>query len=213
MQMAVNGGPVAAPSAQPAQGLQMPGAGSGGMPQAGMSPATMTPPGLRPAVIPGGGQRPVPQLRTPPMPTGAAALRVPGPNAPEPERATIAIPRDEALIYGDGTTARPIAPPQRAATPARTTSRFAEPRVAGQRPGGSAEAGRSEPPPPRKTLFGIVTGAIRGTPVHAPAAEPPAATVRQEASGSGEQARPNVRPTVGEEMGIDIPAFLRRQSS
>jgi cell division protein FtsZ len=176
----------------------------------------MTPPGLRPAVVPGVGQRPVPQLRTPPMPTATAALRAPAQSAqaaPEPERATISIPRDEALIYGDSAAARPIAPPQRAATPPRTTSRFAEPRVAGQRPGVFAEPGKSEPPAPRKTLFGIVTGAIRGTPLPTPAAEAPAATVRQESSPNGEAARPNVRPTVGEEMGIDIPAFLRRQSS
>jgi cell division protein FtsZ len=35
--------------------------------------------------------------------------------------------------------------------------------------------------------------------------------VAQEAKA--EQPRPSVRPTAAEEVGLDIPAFLRRQSS
>ena len=61
-------------------------------------------------------------------------------------------------------------------------------------------------PPPSRSLFGIVTGALRGRP--APAASAPPArtepTMEQEAV---------VRPAVAEEVGLDIPAFLRRQSS
>ncbi len=66
-----------------------------------------------------------------------------------------------------------------------------------------------QPAPIRGSLFGIVTGAIRGrsaipvpTP-EAPRAEPPAAT-------QGDA--PSIRPAPAEE-GLDIPAFLRRQSS
>ncbi len=61
-------------------------------------------------------------------------------------------------------------------------------------------------PQPTRSLFGIVTGALRGR--QAPAASAPPArtepTIEQEAT---------VRPAVAEEVGLDIPAFLRRQSS
>ncbi len=61
-------------------------------------------------------------------------------------------------------------------------------------------------PQPTRSLFGIVTGALRGRP--APVASAPPArtepTMEQEAT---------VRPAVAEEVGLDIPAFLRRQSS
>ena len=66
------------------------------------------------------------------------------------------------------------------------------------------------PPAPRASLFGIVTGAIRGR-AAAPAPEP----VRAEplfTNGAAEPT-PSVRPAATEEMGLDIPAFLRRQSS
>ena len=70
--------------------------------------------------------------------------------------------------------------------------------------------------PARKSLFGIVTGAIRGN-LPAPPAGAPLPPGRAEPSlhdGAQEPvARANVRQAAGEEMGIDIPAFLRRQSS
>ena len=69
----------------------------------------------------------------------------------------------------------------------------------------------SAPPPPvRSSLFGIVTGAIRGRTASASPAEAP----RSEPSmvHHNEQA-PSVRPAQTEEMGLEIPAFLRRQSS
>lgn len=58
-------------------------------------------------------------------------------------------------------------------------------------------------PPPRKSLFGIVTGVLRGEHMagaarrEPPTAEPP-------------RARAQVRPAEGEELGIEYPAFLRR---
>ncbi len=65
-------------------------------------------------------------------------------------------------------------------------------------------------PAPRNSLFGIVTGAIRGKPAPVPAAE----TARSEpALPSQTEPAPSVRPAQTEEMGLDIPAFLRRQSS
>ena len=65
---------------------------------------------------------------------------------------------------------------------------------------------------PRNSLFGIVTGAIRGrTP---PAAPQGTEHSRAEPSLNG-HADPtvSVKPAQTEEMGLDIPAFLRRQSS
>jgi cell division protein FtsZ len=63
-------------------------------------------------------------------------------------------------------------------------------------------------PPPRKSLFGIVTGAIRGN------AEPAGPARREPAPApQTEYSRAEVRQTQGEDMPIDIPAFLRRQSS
>ncbi|MCW3477619.1 cell division protein FtsZ, partial [Rhodovastum sp. RN2-1] len=86
-----------------------------------------------------------------------------------------------------------------------------------------AESPRAEataaPPPPRRSLFNLVTGVIRsGLPTVAPAeAQPqPQPIIHQETSLPGhttETVRANVRPAAGDEMGIDIPAFLRRQSS
>ncbi len=82
----------------------------------------------------------------------------------------------------------------------------------------AAPAPVSEPAPlaPRASLFGIVTGALRrGMPAMAeslthnsPRAEPSLAAQQPETAP-----RAAVRPTTGEEMGLDIPAFLRRQSS
>ena len=66
------------------------------------------------------------------------------------------------------------------------------------------------PTPPRNSLFGIVTGAIRGRAAPAPAPEPQRA--EPSLNGHSEPA-PTVRQAQTDEMGLDIPAFLRRQSS
>ncbi len=68
-----------------------------------------------------------------------------------------------------------------------------------------------EPAPaaPSRSLFGIVTGVLRG---RAAPAQPAAAPSRAEPSLEAEPSA-TVRPAVGEEVGLDIPAFLRRQSS
>ena len=63
---------------------------------------------------------------------------------------------------------------------------------------------------PRNSLFGIVTGAIRGKPAAAQPVEPYRA---EPALPSQMDPAPSVRPAQAEEMGLDIPAFLRRQSS
>jgi cell division protein FtsZ len=87
----------------------------------------------------------------------------------------------------------------------------------------SAPPVQTAPPPamdpPRPSLFRAVTGAFRRGPVAAmqmpaetpvPRREPAMA----EAGGRPEAPRPSVRQaTTGEEVGLEIPAFLRRQSS
>ncbi len=73
----------------------------------------------------------------------------------------------------------------------------------------AASAAPSEPPAPaaaptRKSLFGIVTGVLRG--------EHPGGAARREPPPAAEppRARAQVRPAEGEELGIEYPAFLRR---
>ncbi len=111
----------------------------------------------------------------------------------------------------------------------RPQSRFASPAVpmshAAPRPNSTprnglfTEPSAPEPVPapggalPRNSLFGIVTGAIRGAVRQAaPAgelhrAEPPMPTQASDQGGA------SVRPASSDEMGLEIPAFLRRQSS
>ncbi len=106
-----------------------------------------------------------------------------------------------ALVLPAATEAEPAAEPARSRPPAPAAMRglFAE------QPSAPAQAA----PPARGSLFGIVTGAIRGR-SSAPAAIPDAPRSEPSMAGQGE-ATP-VRPSPTEE-GLDIPAFLRRQSS
>jgi len=66
----------------------------------------------------------------------------------------------------------------------------------------------------RPTLFTTVTGAFRRRPAAAaPAAPAPVRTEPVAQEAPAEPPRPSVRQTAGDEVGFDIPAFLRRQSS
>ncbi len=96
-------------------------------------------------------------------------------------------------------------------TPSADTVEPARPGTA-ERAGTFNEAPAPVPaaPPPRNSLFGIVTGAIRGR--NQAAALAPEAS-RAEPSLNGHDLAASVRPAQTEEMGLDIPAFLRRQSS
>jgi cell division protein FtsZ len=105
-------------------------------------------------------------------------------------------------------------------------------RAASPRAGLFSEPPRGYPDPvpaPARSLFGIVTGALRRGAGSPPSAEPgpgpgagpgvgPGAGNMQEPRRAepqmdqpGEQSA-SVRPVAGEEAGLDIPAFLRRQS-
>ncbi|HLY90952.1 MAG TPA: cell division protein FtsZ [Acetobacteraceae bacterium] len=99
----------------------------------------------------------------------------------------------------------------RAASGASRASLFAEPR----RPAGDPAAPQVAPESTRPSLFSTVTGAFRRR--QHPGAVEPAAPVRAEpvvqAVARAEPPQASVRQTAGEEVGLDIPAFLRRQSS
>jgi cell division protein FtsZ len=96
---------------------------------------------------------------------------------------------------------RPAAPPVQAARPPVRSGLFAEPAAAAPAP---------PPAAPRNSLFGIVTGAIRGRGAPAAAPEAPRA---EPLMHTQPEPRASVRQAPTEEMGLDIPAFLRRQSS
>ena len=155
---------------------------------------------------------------------GAPRVPLPRPAAvPQPARAS----DSEAPGYeGDERQAAPAVLRQ-AAKPLPSPGRVAEPPLPGRglfadppRPEQAAEAASA---PARKSIFGIVTGAIRGNYAAARPAAPDAANrsepvaqsyrpgLRREAQADLRQA--DVRQAAGEEMQIDIPAFLRRQSS
>jgi cell division protein FtsZ len=119
------------------------------------------------------------------------------------------------------------AAPQPAARPAPPpgVSRFA----VSQPHNGLFAQSEPTPPPapaPRKSIFGLVTGAIRGTNHATPdpvAVEPQRVEQRMDprpdsspvlrAEPALDRNRANVRQAGGDEMNIDIPAFLRRQTS
>ena len=94
------------------------------------------------------------------------------------------------------------------ASPRQTAPRVPEARQPATKPGLFAD--NVPPPAPRKSLFGIVTGAIRGHVATEPA--PEAVPARSETQQYAEPVRAQVRPTATDEIGMDIPAFLRRQS-
>jgi cell division protein FtsZ len=179
-----------------------------------MSFATTPPIGLRPATPAGV----LPQARQQTARVAPGGVPVPHmvPSVPLPgtPAAAQAAETDEAAAAG------PAGEPTEASVGSRTPPRpTARPTTQPARSNGlpTEGAGIGAPPqPPRRSIFNIVTGALRGNlpatpasvPVQPARAEPSLHDVAQEAP-----ARANVRPTAGEEMGIDIPAFLRRQSS
>jgi len=114
-------------------------------------------------------------------------------------------PRPQSRFASPAVQASPAAP-RPTSTP--RSGLFTEPSApeAAPTPGAMAIA-------PRNSLFGIVTGAIRGAVRQAaPAGEPNRAEPPMPAQTS-EQASASVRPASSDEMGLEIPAFLRRQSS
>jgi cell division protein FtsZ len=129
---------------------------------------------------------------------GAPVSLIGAPVLPAAPEAVAEAEPEPAVAEPVARTARPAAPSPR---PAQRSGLF--------NPEAAPPAPPPPPPAPRNSLFGIVTGAIRGrsTP---PAPEPK----RSEPLMNGHaDSRASVRPAQTEEMGLDIPAFLRRQSS
>ena len=90
------------------------------------------------------------------------------------------------------------------------------PRTASPRAGLFSEPPRAQAEPlPTRSLFGIVTGALRrgaGAPPAAPTPQDPRRAEPQLNEPAPEPSA-SVRPAGNEEAGLDIPAFLRRQQS
>ena len=176
------------------------GGGGGGLAQAvSAAPAGFTGP------IPAGPALP---------PAASAQLLTPRPIPAEPA------PQPEAHVQPQPAPAQPKAPPmpaQQRPAPSgvRHSSIFAESRHAETRP---SEQPAAPPPAPapgpnpgNRSLFGIMTGAMRKS---RPAAPEPTEPQRADPSFPGQQATPPAghRGEQADEA-LDIPAFLRRQQS
>ena len=186
----------------------------------------------------GGAQLPMPAMQMVPMTPMPSEMAEPGPAARGPVGAPYAppfaypgttpgaapasqpayAPAPQGYAEAQSFTPQQMQPVQQAQP--RMTPPVAAPRSGGlfsepvRQPVGASEAvGPAQPANPPRNLFRAVTGAIRrtlpaGPPTQAemPRAEPGLAAPRVEPAAS-------VRATGNEEMGLDIPAFLRRQSS
>ena len=162
---------------------------------------------------------PAPLGRPMPQPVGTALTRpapVAQPRAPEARadiRPAELRPAEPVAAHSFEIEEAPLPPrqipahlqqPIRPMAAARPVVRTPDPKPVGK-PGLFTEA---PPPAPRKSLFGIVTGAIRGH-AHEAAAEP--VRVEPQQASAPREMQPS-RPGASEEVGIEIPAFLRRQS-
>ena len=155
----------------------------------------------------GGGARPA--LR-PPLPPLRQQTPVRAPDALRPQGAPL-VPQPAQPGMMPQQAPRP---PQAGEAPA-SRGLFAEAPRGPARPLPLPPAGHPVAPP-RSSLFGIVTGAMRRTRPNAPEAEgaaPEQPQMAAENEAPAEPPRPSVRPAPGDESGLDIPAFLRRQSS
>jgi cell division protein FtsZ len=190
------------------------------------APAEEAPQPVYPATV-----TPLPRASTPRPASGAN----PRPASPAASAAVTPHPSARPAPQPDSTVTRPqaspmappMAPPLRAplSQPAQVPlAAAAEPLAA--RSGLFAEAPRQMPSRPapapqpavaaRPSLFGIVTGALRRAP--AQTASPALAEGDAFGAYTAEPAsipapRPTLRPAQTDESGLDIPAFLRRQTS
>jgi cell division protein FtsZ len=189
--VAVNGGTTAAVAST--------AAGANGAPMGIMAapPVVGTRPSAGAAQPPQAGPGVAPQVRlqpSRPAVAGAAAPRMAASAHPAPAMETEYAGAEYAEEAAPASSYAASRPGVRPAQPPRGTGQSGEDH--------GAEAGSHGG---RKSLFGIVTGAIRGNLPATPAGAPVQA-VRAEPSA-------HVGQAVGDELGIDIPAFLRRQSS
>jgi cell division protein FtsZ len=173
----------------------------------------------------GGGAIPQPQPIPLPMhamsltanaiPTPAPVMTLHPLRQPAPQVVAMAEAAPNVVTMDPAVLAQPVAAPPAAAAP--------RPAAAAQHSGLFVEAapptGLVQQPAAdsaRPNLFSQVTGAFRRRQHHAPTEHGEPAPVRAEPAMQEprvEQPRASVRQTAGDEVGLDIPAFLRRQSS
>ncbi len=126
----------------------------------------------------------------------------------------VATAEQDAVAYtpAEMQQSRPKPAPAAAPGPAPAQRPFVAPRAGlfTEAPPSAPAQPVQAPAPARNSLFGIVTGAIRGRSAPVAAPEPQRA---EPSLASQPEGGPSVRPAPAEEMGLDIPAFLRRQSS
>jgi cell division protein FtsZ len=140
------------------------------------------------------------------MPDTASMMEAAAIGAPAPAQAAMPVNSVTASVQGVGF------PPPRAGAHGSRASLFADPPR-------QTDAASPAPAPEatRPSLFSTVTGAFRRRQHPAAAAGESAPPVRAEPvmqqTGRTEPPQASVRQTAGEEVGLDIPAFLRRQSS
>jgi cell division protein FtsZ len=156
------------------------------------------------------------QLLRQPAPQMLAVADVMAETAPMMEAQTASAPLQAVPIAAPLQSALDPAggpPPARPPLTASRAGLFAEP----SRPVAAPAAAQQPVEPPRPSLFSTVTGAFRrrNQAVAAQVAEP--AQMRSEPTVQEQHVEPpraSVRQTAGDEVaGLDIPAFLRRQSS
>jgi cell division protein FtsZ len=139
------------------------------------------------------------------------------PSMPQPAASADAAAEAVASVAPAPIPMTPRTPVAAASASVATRSRsglFAEPPPAATpEPIGAPAA----PEPARPSLFGTVTGVFRRRPGSgaAPGQDQPAGRIEPMIAPEPrpEHPRASVRPVAGEEMGIEIPTFLRRQSS
>jgi cell division protein FtsZ len=135
-----------------------------------------------------------------------------------PQMVAVAEAMPEAAVMETMATAAPLPVSQPVAAEAVIASR---PAPATPRSGLFAEPSGPVSVQPgtessRPSLFSTVTGRLRRRQHHAPAASAEPAPVRADPVVQETRIEPprvSMRQTAGEEVGLDIPAFLRRQSS
>jgi cell division protein FtsZ len=206
-------------AAQPMQRPHLVSVG-GGMP----GPQIITPPVMAPPVMASSppmaavaAQAPV-QAQPAPMNVtmGAVALANPEPEAVRPPAMQPAAEAPPMPVRAPPPLATPLATPLAAPQPAVRQPRgglFAEPPAEAAAPAGPSREDMARP-----TLFSRITGRFRGPAEAAPQPQPEPVQRRAEPAMQPEPRveplRAAVRPAGNEEMGIlDIPTFLRRQSS
>ncbi|MBB2164282.1 cell division protein FtsZ [Gluconacetobacter sp. 1b LMG 1731] len=154
---------------------------------------------------------PLPAEAAPPQPAEVAAPAAAQPTAAEAQAHAQAHAQSQAEAAArhpapNFMNTPPVAAPSPHSTPQQTLHQGARPSPRSSLFSEQPRAPEPQPAAPRGSLFNIVTGVLRGgRPASAPDAQ------RAEPALPEQEPAATVRPATGEEVGLDIPAFLRRQ--